>query len=318
MNNEKWENVSDYLPALFPYLVMDGANDIVINQECEVFVDFGGHWEKFDKSQHDNALLTSDYLSSFCRAIAAYSHNDWGEHAPILSAQFPTGERVQCVHPPVVNQISMTIRKPSNTVWSLNDLARKGFFKPPYTDAFFEQAVLDKKTIIIIGDTGSGKSTMARACLEAVPKNERIITIEDVSEISSSHENQINLFYPSEAKINDVVTPTLLLKSCLRMNPDRILLGELRGAEAFDFINTVISGHAGSITTCHALSCELAFDRLALLIMQNPMAKTLSYDVIMRILHDVIDLIVLVENDKVGKGEQPPKGRHIKDVWVKK
>lgn len=305
-----------YLQPLTRYLTLEGVTEIVINRECEVFTEVNGQWQ-CDK----NDELTFSFLSSLCRAIAAYSDNDFGDHAPILSAQLPDGERIQCVCAPVVKagQLSLTIRKPSTYVLSLADFEQQGFFDyVPYDADFFRRAILEKKTIVIAGGTGSGKTTFDRALMEIIPLDERLITIEDVSELISSHANQINLFYPSEAKQGDLITAASLLKSCLRMKPDRILLAELRGAEAFDFINVASSGHRGSLTTCHADNCAMTFERLAMMIMQNPAAQTLSYEVIQRLLHDVIDIVVHVDNEKVGKNGQPAKGRHITEIWVKK
>lgn len=137
---------------------------------------------------------------------------------------------------------------------------------------FLRRAVQLKKTIVIARETSSGKTTFMKSLIQEIPSNECLITIEDVPELSlpTNYPNHVRLFYPSEAKEADVpINATILLKSCLRMKPDRILLAELRGNEAFDFI----SGHRGSITSCHAGSCKLAFERLALMMLQNPQGR---------------------------------------------
>ena len=126
------------------------------------------------------------------------------------------------------------------------------------------------------------------------------------------HPNYVHLFYPSEAKEEDnaSVTAAALLKSCLRMKPTRILLAELRGGETFDFINVAASGHGGSITSLHAGSPQLAFERLALMVLQNRQGRTLPYAVIRRLLYLVVDVVIHVHNDIEGNA-----GRHITEVW---
>jgi len=127
-----------------------------------------------------------------------------------------------------------------------------------------------------------------------------------------SHPNHVHLFYPSEAKEeeNAPVTSASLLRSCLRMKPSRILLAELRGGEAFDFINVAASGHGGSITSLHAGSPLLAFERLALMVLQNRQGRTLPYPVIRRLLYLVVDVVIHVHNDV-----ESDAGRHITEIW---
>lgn len=149
--------------------------------------------------------------------------------------------------------------------------------------------------------------------MQAIPTHERIITIEDVPELLyglPNHKNLVNLFYPSEATDTSTVTAASLMRSCLRMKPDRILLAELRGGETFDFLNVCLSGHGGSITSCHAGSCAQVFDYLALKVLQSSTGRQLPIDVIQSLLHQVIDVVVHVHKD-------PVIGRHITEIWFK-
>jgi type IV secretion system protein VirB11 len=178
---------------------------------------------------------------------------------------------------------------------------------------FLRRAVQLEKVIVVAGETGSGKTTFMKALMQEIPSNQRIITIEDVPELFlPSHPNHTHLFYPSEAKEeeNALVTAAALLKSCLRMKPTRILLAELRGGETFDFINVAASGHGGSITSLHAGSTQLAFERMALMILQNRQGRTLPYSVIRRLLHLVVDVVIHVHNDI-----ESAAGRHITEIW---
>lgn len=304
--------------------------EICVNRPGEVFCERGNVWE-----YHKAPELTQEHLESLATATAKFANNDVSENSPILSAILPGGERVQIVLPPACEHgtVSVTIRKPSFDIRTLDDYENQGFFnyiKPitgdltpdekellqlkndgNYTD-FLRKAVQLEKVIVVAGETGSGKTTFMKALMQEIPTDERIITIEDVPELFlPNHPNHVHLFYPSEAKEEEgaPVTAASLLKSCLRMKPSRILLAELRSGETFDFINVAASGHGGSITSCHAGSCELTFERLALMVLQNRQGRTLPYHVIRRLLYLVVDVIVHVHNDVGGQG------RHITELW---
>ena len=305
--------------------------EICVNRPFEVFCERQNVWER-----HEVPGLTQDHLLSLATATAKFSSNDVSENRPILSAIMPGGERVQIVLPPACEHgtVSVTIRKPSFNVRTLDDYDKQGFFKhiKPLTGDLTEQetelvrlkedgnyieflrrAVQLEKVIVVAGETGSGKTTFMKALMQEIPADQRIITIEDVPELFlPSHPNHVHLFYPSEAKEEDnaPVTAAALLKSCLRMKPTRILLAELRSGETFDFINVAASGHGGSITSCHAGSCELTFERLALMVLQNRQGRTLPYAVIRRLLYLVVDVVVHVHNDLSGGA-----GRHITELW---
>lgn len=306
------------------------VTEICINRPNEVFIESNCQWSKH--------AIQMDYhdLHSLAVAVARYGKNEITENRPILSGLLPDGERIQIVMPPAceAQTISITIRKPSFTVRTLEDYKKNDFFsfiKPvtkELTDserrllslkdsgdyaAFLKEAVIQEKVIVVAGETGSGKTTFMKALMQEIPAEQRIITIEDVPELFlPNHPNHVHLFYPSEAKEeeNAPVTAAALLKSCLRMKPSRILLAELRSGETFDFINVAASGHGGSITSCHAGSCELTFERLALMVLQNRQGRTLPYPVIRRLLYLVVDVVVHVHNDISGG-----HGRHITELW---
>lgn len=315
---------------LMPWLNDQDITEIAINRPFELWTEKASHWQCFNIPE-----LTYERLMSMATSVAAFTNNNISVTTPILSAVLPKGERVQFVIPPACEEgtVSVTIRKPSFNTRSLTDYEQDGFFqhiRPVTTGltpieeallelkhsnikAFLELAVLNEKNIVIAGGTGSGKTTFMKALMELIPHSQRIITIEDVPELFlPNHKNCVHLFYPSEALPDDPVTSAKLLKSCLRMKPDRIMLAELRGAETFDFINVNASGHGGSITSCHANSAALAFERLAMMAMQNPQGRALPYDVIKTLLYQVIDIVIHVAND-VHSSEH--LGRHITEIW---
>lgn len=297
-------------------------------------------------TDEEQTKLNLEAINNLGRAVAAFNDNDFSEAFPILSAVLPNGERCQFVRHPAVpkGKISMTIRRPSLEVRTMDSYIQQGFFNEvhPVTEErdgdaelldlygnffntspakeelisirtkFLQRAVELGRTIVIAGSTGSGKTTFMKTLMQSIPREDRIITIEDCPELVYGlpyHHNQVNLLYPSEATDASVVNASKLMKSCLRMKPDRILLAELRGAETFDWINSVLSGHAGSITSCHATNCTAVFDYLALKVAQNPNASGYSKNDILTLLDSVIDIIVHIHNEH--------GNRHITEVYFK-
>lgn len=274
-----------------------------------------------------------DFINSLSIAVAQYNGADIKESSPILSAAFPDGERVQFVRSPACPKdgISMSVRRPSLEVklpqWYLengffdevNPVNRKRAGKEELLalyERFFDERLAKEeirsirleflrravelgRTIVIAGATGSGKTTFMKALMQFIPSSERIITIEDCPELVyglPNHRNQVNLLYPSEATEESPVNATKLVKSCLRMKPDRILLAELRGGETYDWVSSVLSGHAGSITSCHAANAAAVFDYLSMKIKESPVGRNLPHTA--ELLRSVIDVIVHIQNDK--------------------
>lgn len=326
-------------PFFGPFFAHPDVTEICVNRPGEIWAEATSEWGLYEEP-----ALTLDVLKSIATAAASYVFQKVEEEKPLLSATLPKeglfdGARLQVVVPPACEPgtVSLTIRKPAKIVRSLSAYAKNGFFEHlrflgpseakdcSSIDAkllsfcrernylsFFREAVQAQKTIVVAGETGSGKTTFMKALMEEIPPSERILTIEDVPELSLPyHPNSVRLFYPSEAKEGDPVTAASLLRSCLRMKPTRILLAELRGAETFDFLNVASSGHGGTITSCHAGSVALTFERLGLMVLQNPQGQSLPHSVITRLLHQIVDIVVHVHNDAREGGH----GRHVTELW---
>lgn len=305
-------SLQKYADNLFgKYLQDDSINEICYNgDELIWYQNTNGEW------QCESTHITYENAEAFAQAAASYKEDQIDKARPILSCVLVSGERVQIVLPPASKKdhISITIRKPSRTRFVMSDFSKQGLFseiepsthalsqkdnellnlyeKREYED-FISRAVSYGKNVIICGETGSGKTTFMKSLIDFIPLESRIITIEDVEEIVFfTHKNFVQLFYPSEAKSDDFLNSATLLKSCLRMKPDRILLAELRGAETYDFMNVLSSGHGGSLTSCHAGNSKDCFKRLAMMILQNPQGQKIPYEQIIAMLHDLIDVII--------------------------
>lgn len=183
-------------------------------------------------------------------------------------------------------------------------------------DTFIKLGIEYKQNFCLVGATGSGKTTFTKAVCDLVPKETRVVTIEDTAELTLPyHPNRIHLFY------KDGITPKELIKSCMRMKPDRIFLTELRSDEAFDYLMALNTGHGGSITTVHANDCQSAYYRVASLIKQSEIGQKLDFDFIMKEVFTTLDVVMFLEHTFVTEVSYDPirkyrlqKGIDIKDI----
>ena len=278
-------------------------------------------------------LLTLERCLSLARAVATYSDQQIDQEHPLLSATLPSGERAQFVVPPATGRgtVSITLRKPATMIRRLDDFERDGLFERTadtsagvvaspveaelvdlqrrgrYAD-FLRLAVLAQQTIVVSGKTGSGKTTFMKGLVEEVPRQERLITIQDTAELTlPNHPNVVHLYYSKDAQGTARVTAKSLLEACLRMKPDRIFLAEVRGDECFHFVRLAASGHPGSITSLHAGSCALAFEQMALMIRESGAGGGLRMNEIKWLLGVVVDVVVQFDRDA--------RGRFISEIY---
>jgi type IV secretion system protein VirB11 len=300
------------LRALQPLLSTPDVTEVCINRPGEAFVETSAGWRR-------ELLPFADF--AWCQRLAKLVGNSTQqritEEAPLLSAWLPGGERIQIVLPPATSarSVAMTIRKPSDKVWSIDELAARGALRVAHRssvvsvdsaerelqeslrvgahEAFLRAAVRARRNILVSGPTGSGKTTWTKALIREIPTDERLIAIEDAHElVLDRHPNHVRLYYSKGDQGRARVTPRQLLEACLRMRPDRILLAELRAEEAFDYLRNVNSGHPGSITSVHAGSAELAFEQLVLLVKQSPGGQALSREDIRQLLYLTVDIVI--------------------------
>jgi type IV secretion system protein VirB11 len=314
------------LRPLRPWLNDSEVTEICINRPHEAYIETLKGWERCSLPFADFA-----WCLRLAKLVANYTSQRIAEDSPLLSASLPTGARLHVVIPPATNPdcVAIAIRRPSAQVWSIDELASKGalrfakraghgldatevdlqrLLKAGEYLAFLRLAVRSRKNIVVSGPTGSGKTTWTKALIQEIPTHERLITIEDARELTlTQHPNHVQLFYSKNNQGLARVTPQQLLESCLRMRPDRVLLAELRGAEAFEFLRNVNSGHPGSITSVHAASAELAFEQLMLLIKHAPGGQALAREDILNLLYILVDVVIQFE---VHAHE-----RLVKEIW---
>jgi type IV secretion system protein VirB11 len=309
-----------FLKPLAQYLEESGVSEISINQPGEIWIEKRG-----DMRRENAPELDQEHLLALGRLIAEYTHQEISSEKPILSATLPGGHRVQVIFPPAAVDVCISIRKPSGLAMELKTYEDQEAFgvtlenRPTNDDEALNSAcregrladlirlaVRAKKNILISGGTSTGKTTFLNACLKEIPIAERIITIEDAREVVVPHPNRVHLLSSRGDQGQAKVTPQQLLEASLRLRPDRIIMGELRGAEAFSFLRAVNTGHPGSIATLHADSPDMAFEQIALMVMQA--GTELDYPQIMDYVRRIIDLVIQLRRGEKGR-------RYVSEVF---
>mgnify|MGYP000379030957 CR=1 FL=1 len=304
----------------------EGIQEISINRPGEAWIEVFGEMRREEVPEFD-----IEHLKSLARLVAQSTDQRISEETPLLSATLPEGFRIQVVFPPAceANTVAMSIRK--QTIMNLdleqyeaigafqNTIVRKeanpadaklrALLNAGAVKDFITQAILYKKNIIISGGTSTGKTTFLNAALKVVPSTERLITCEDAREIMIPHiQNKVHLIASKGGQGRSQVTMQDLIEACLRLRPDRLMLGELRGKEAFSFLRAVNTGHPGSISTLHADTPELAIEQLILMIMQAGLGVTREQ--IKGYVENVINVIIQLKRGARGM-------RYVSEIYFK-
>ena len=262
------------------------VTDIYVNRPGELWLEtLGGAIER----QVDPSI-TELTLARLARQIAALTHQGVSREHPLLAATLPDGSRIQVVAPPATRgPLALAIRRQVAAALTLQDYETSDHFAGTRTDSgatsgdqdlrrlidarrFAEAlalAVRLRKNIVVSGGTSTGKTTFLNTLLREVPADERLILIEDTPELIIEHENAVGLLSVRGELGEAKVTANDLVSASLRMRPDRIILGELRGPEAFAFLRAINTGHPGSMTTVHADSPESAVEQLVMLVLHG-------------------------------------------------
>ena len=271
-----------FLAPLAAPLSRSDVTDIYINRPCELWLETFSGIER-----HEVDSLNDAALWRLARQIAAASDQGINREHPLLAATLPDGARIQICAPPATRgHVIVAIRKHQMPDLRLSDYEASGAFARvgeaaaarEATDEalarllaegriseFLAQAVRQRKTIIISGATGTGKTTFLNALLKEAADEERFVLIEDTPEIQLQHQNAVGLIAVRGRLGEASVSPADLVEAALRLRPDRIIMGEVRGAEAISWLRAVGTGHPGSITTVHASSPEGAIEQMAMM-----------------------------------------------------
>ncbi len=302
---------------LAPWLEDPATEEICINQPGALFVRQRG---TFRREELDLSLADLEDIAILAGALRK---QDVEPRNPLCATELPGGERLQICLPPAVpaGTVSLTIRKPGSSVAPLVSVSgryrtdrwnkwldRKETVLRDYgallalydsgdLQGFLEAAVRMRLTILLCGATGSGKTTMSKTLIGAIPAHERLITIEDTLELVIPQPNHVRLLYSKDGIGLARVTAESLLQASLRMKPDRILLQELRDDAAWTYINEVVSGHPGSITTIHGRNPEQAFKRLFALVKGSPQGGRWDDRTLMEFLSSAVDVIIPFHNE---------------------
>lgn len=315
-----------YLAPIHALFAREGVTEISVNRPGEAWIEVFGDMKREEVPQFD-----VEHLKSLARLVAQSTDQHVSEENPLLSASLPGGERIQIVFPPAceAGKVAMSIRKPNVMDVDLDQYEAFGAFQSTEVaklenrvdkelrrlldegsvKEFLKQAIKHKKNIIISGGTSTGKTTFMNAALKEIPPSERIITAEDAREIRIEHiPNRVHLLSSKGGQGLAKVTTQDLIEACLRLRPDRIIVGELRGAEAFSFLRAVNTGHPGSVSTLHADTPQLALEQLILMVMQAGLGVT--RDQIKNYIENVINVIVQLKRGERGR-------RYVSEIYFR-
>ena len=274
------------LGPLEPLLADPAVDEVMVNGLGRVFVERAGRIESAPAAFADEGEL----MHAIERVLAPLGRRV-DEASPLCDARMADGSRVNVVIPPLaVDGACLTIRRFRKSGFSLGDLVKNGTLAEPVAE-FLASGVADRATVLVSGGTGSGKTTTLNALSGAIPPGERIVTIEDAAELRLRQPHVVRLeARPANLEGRGEVTIRQLVRNALRMRPDRIVVGEVRGAEALDMLMALNTGHEGSLTTVHANSPEEALRRLEVLALMADVA--LPHDAVREQVADAFDLVV--------------------------
>jgi pilus assembly protein CpaF len=265
-----FELILPFLRPIEPLLLDDSVSEIMGNPDSSWWYERDGIMRREETVSFDAGRLRTGL-----EVIANQLGKRLDEDNPVLHAQLPDGSRLAAVIPPVVRPSpALIVRKFPSRHYTVDDLIARGTLTQPLSELLSEQ-IRNGKTVLISGGTSTGKTTILRVLANAIPEEQRIVVIEDTSELHIHKPNMLAVECQTDT-FKASISFDDLLKSALRWRPDRIILGEVRGMEARTLLDSLNTGHAGSLATIHANSAEKALHRFANLVMRNHAQTTFS------------------------------------------
>ena len=283
-----FETILPFLEPIKHLILDDTVSEVMVNGPDRVFIERDGFVQ-----QVPGVSLGERPLTVAIKNIARRLGDDISETKPILDSRLPDGSRVAAVIPPCsLNGVTLTIRKFNSRHFEIDDLIRNGTLDRALANRL-EDYLLQRKNLLICGGTATGKTTLAACLARFIPPDERILLIEDTAEIQLTHENLVRFEARREQNGTPAVSIRDLLKAALRHRPDRILLGEIRGGEAFDLLQLLNTGHSGTISTIHASSAKQGLSRFTSCVLQSGIE--LPYRSIKTNIADSLNVVVHIE-----------------------
>jgi pilus assembly protein CpaF len=269
-----------------------GISELIINKNDNVYVEKDGEMIRID------AKFSDEEIEEFCQSLASYNRKDFNPENPILDGNLPDGSRVNLIHKDYTNSThAITIRRYSKLIKTFEGSPGIFSLSSQWMD-FLKLLIRARVNIIVSGGTGVGKTTFLNLLLQEIPSKERIITIEDTRELQFNLPNVVRLeSRPPSLELKGLAIRDLL-KNTLRMRPDRIIVGEVRGGEVFDLLQAMNTGHEGSMTSVHANSpgeCLLRLENLYMLSGYDLPIKALRFQI-----STAVDFIIQIRRDKNG------------------
>jgi pilus assembly protein CpaF len=276
------------LPFLRPIegLIKDPeVSEIMVNAPARVFIERSGRLEEVP-----GVTIPERSLQVAVRNIARALGDEISEERPLLDSRLPDGSRVAAVIPPCsVGGTTLTIRKFHSRFFTAEELVRTGTLSQTLLNCF-RDAVVERRNILISGGTSSGKTTLLTALGAFISDQDRVVLIEDTSEVQMIKPNLVRFEARRQQSDLPAVTIRDLLRATLRHRPDRIILGEVRGGEAFDLLQALNTGHSGTLSTIHANSAQQALSRFTSCVLQS--GVELPYPAIRANIGDAVHLLI--------------------------
>ena len=289
-----------YLAPLRPWLERETVSEILVNRPGELWIEEAGH---VGMRRIELPEITDTLLQRLAEQVARTSHQGINREHPLLAATLPGGARIQICGPPATRaHWVMAIRR-----HRLLDLTLDAYDRGPIAPraevampdarqqpiAFLREAIARRRTILISGGTSTGKTTFLNAILREIPRADRVVLVEDTPELQFAGENGVGLIAVKGELGQAKVAADDLLQAALRLRPDRIVLGELRGQETVSFLRAINTGHPGSFSTVHANNPRGALEQIGLMAMQANIGLTRSET--LEYAASVIDVVVQLD-----------------------
>jgi pilus assembly protein CpaF len=283
-----FEMILPFLKPIEHLILDDSISEVMVNGPDQVFIEKGGFLEQVKGvSLGEKSLMVA--VKNIARRLGA----DISELKPILDSRLPDGSRVAAVIPPCsLSGVTLTIRKFNTRHYEMQDLINAGTLDRTLANRL-EDYVLARKNILISGGTGSGKTTLLNILGKFIPEDERILLIEDTAEIQMVQPNLVRFEARQAQNGIPAVVIRDLLRAALRHRPDRIILGEIRGGEAFDLLQLLNTGHSGTLSTIHANSARQGLARFTSCVLQS--GVDLPYRAIKTNIGDSLNVVIQVE-----------------------